>query len=155
MSTARTLGPVAATEAAMNDAERSEVRSQLQADIRRLRCTVADAVAEQARRAREHDDRGMRGDESDISAYRSGIGQDVSLAEHAATLLASNEYALARLADGNYEQCESCGQQIGTERLRALPRATLCMGCRRSCDPPAKPTRVTPRAARVQALRIV
>jgi DnaK suppressor protein len=151
--TARALGSVAATEPVMNDAERCALRDQLEADIRRLRRTVAGAAAEQARRARGHDDRGSRGDESDISVYRSGIAQDVTLAEHAAMLLAHNEYALGRLADGSYEQCENCDQQIGTQRLLALPRATLCMGCQR--DSPARPTGVTARAATAQPRRTV
>jgi DnaK suppressor protein len=68
-------------------------------------------------------------------------------------LLAHNEYALGRLADGSYEQCENCDQQIGTQRLLALPRATLCMGCQR--DSPARPTGVTARAATAQPRRTV
>lgn len=153
--TARAFRPVAPTEPVMSDAERSALRAQLEADIGRLRRTVAGAAAEQAQRARGHDDRGSRGDECDISVYRSGIGQDVSLAEHAAMLLARNEYALGRLVDGSYEQCESCDQQIGTQRLLALPRATLCMRCQRDCDSPAKPAGVTSRAARARSRRTV
>jgi DnaK suppressor protein len=145
--------PVAPAEGVMTDAERSALRDHLEADIRRLRRTVTGAAAEQERRAREHED--GRGDESDISAYRSGIGQDISLAEHAAMLLARNEHALGRLADGSYEQCENCGHQIGTQRLLALPRATLCMGCQRGCDAPTGPTRGTRRPRRTQSLRSV
>jgi DnaK suppressor protein len=126
------MAPVAATETVMNDAERSALRGQLEADTRRLRRTVAGA--EQVWRARERDDDGRRGDESDISAYRSGVGEDASLAEHTEMLLVRNEYALSRLADGSYEQCEICGRQIGTQRLLALPRATLCMECQRSAE---------------------
>jgi RNA polymerase-binding transcription factor DksA len=37
---------------------------------------------------------------------------------------------LARLDDGSYGQCESCGNPIGKERLQAFPRATLCMACK-------------------------
>jgi hypothetical protein len=30
--------------------------------------------------------------------------------------------------------CEACDAEIGTRRLRALPRATLCLDCRRSAE---------------------
>ncbi len=38
--------------------------------------------------------------------------------------------ALARIEDGTYGVCESCGQPIGKLRLMAFPRATLCMTCK-------------------------
>jgi DnaK suppressor protein len=151
--TTHRVDPVAPAEAAMTDDERSALRDHLEADIRRLRRTVAGAAAEQERRARDHED--GRGDESDVSAYRSGIGEDVSLAEHAAMLLARNEHALGRLADGSYEQCESCGHPIGTQRLLALPRATLCMACQRGGDPLTKPRLATRRARKAQPVRRV
>jgi RNA polymerase-binding protein DksA len=41
------------------------------------------------------------------------------------------EEALARTRDGTYGVCESCGQPIDPERLRARPEATLCIACQR------------------------
>jgi RNA polymerase-binding transcription factor DksA len=38
--------------------------------------------------------------------------------------------ALAKLADGTYGRCDACGEQIGPERLEALPWATLCIACK-------------------------
>jgi DnaK suppressor protein len=38
--------------------------------------------------------------------------------------------ALARIDDGTYGVCESCGNPIGKLRLMAFPRATLCMTCK-------------------------
>lgn len=37
--------------------------------------------------------------------------------------------ATARLAEGNYGDCASCGQPIGSARLAARPAATLCIRC--------------------------
>jgi hypothetical protein len=37
--------------------------------------------------------------------------------------------ALARIADGTYGTCESCGGAIGRDRLRALPEIRLCVRC--------------------------
>lgn len=30
--------------------------------------------------------------------------------------------------------CDGCGDEIGTRRLRALPRATLCLPCQRTAE---------------------
>ncbi|MBL9037488.1 MAG: TraR/DksA C4-type zinc finger protein [Archangium sp.] len=43
--------------------------------------------------------------------------------------LAEIDLALARIADGRYGQCESCGGPIGRGRLRALPDARRCLRC--------------------------
>jgi RNA polymerase-binding protein DksA len=56
--------------------------------------------------------------------------------EHAAALaaqarghLAEIDAALARLADGSYGTCASCGSAIPAERLTARPTATTCITC--------------------------
>lgn len=38
--------------------------------------------------------------------------------------------ALAKLAEGTYGRCDSCGEEIAPERLEALPAATLCVACK-------------------------
>jgi DnaK suppressor protein len=40
------------------------------------------------------------------------------------------EQALARIEDGTYGKCESCGGAINLERLKALPYARLCIDCK-------------------------
>ena len=37
--------------------------------------------------------------------------------------------ALSRIESGAYADCESCGQPIGEERLRAIPYSVLCIDC--------------------------
>ncbi len=37
--------------------------------------------------------------------------------------------ALARMDDGSYGRCESCGGDIAEARLEAMPSAVLCMTC--------------------------
>ncbi|HEY5644493.1 MAG TPA: TraR/DksA family transcriptional regulator [Pseudomonadales bacterium] len=37
--------------------------------------------------------------------------------------------ALARIESGEYADCESCGQPIGEDRLRAIPYSVLCIDC--------------------------
>lgn len=42
--------------------------------------------------------------------------------------------ALARLQTDGFGQCLRCGEQIGLERLRIRPEATLCRGCQEGGD---------------------
>jgi len=42
--------------------------------------------------------------------------------------------ALARIDEGTYPDCESCGEPIGEERLRALPYSVLCIDCAEDAD---------------------
>ncbi len=37
--------------------------------------------------------------------------------------------AIARIDDGTYGACSTCGEPIGENRLQALPYATQCMDC--------------------------
>lgn len=43
--------------------------------------------------------------------------------------LGSIDTALTRITHGKYGFCTNCGQMIDTERLGAIPTATLCMEC--------------------------
>ena len=45
-------------------------------------------------------------------------------------LLKKIEKGLRRLADGEYDECESCGNYIGYKRLSARPEANLCIECK-------------------------
>ncbi|MBI2237416.1 MAG: TraR/DksA C4-type zinc finger protein [Actinobacteria bacterium] len=44
------------------------------------------------------------------------------------------EDALMRLDRGTFGRCEECGRPIPVDRLRALPRARLCVRCQRRED---------------------
>jgi len=44
-------------------------------------------------------------------------------------LLDEVERALARLDDGTYGRCETCGEPIGDERLAELPVVRSCAVC--------------------------
>jgi DnaK suppressor protein len=39
--------------------------------------------------------------------------------------------ALQRIEDGSFGYCDSCGDEIGKERLNARPVTTLCIECKR------------------------
>jgi DnaK suppressor protein len=46
-------------------------------------------------------------------------------------LISKIREALQRIEDGNFGQCESCGDDISIERLMARPVTTLCIECKR------------------------
>jgi DnaK suppressor protein len=45
-------------------------------------------------------------------------------------LLKKIDEAIARIDDGTYGVCESCGNKIGLKRLEARPVTTLCIECK-------------------------
>lgn len=46
-------------------------------------------------------------------------------------LISKIREALQRIDEGNFGQCESCGDDISIERLKARPVTTLCIECKR------------------------
>jgi RNA polymerase-binding protein DksA len=57
---------------------------------------------------------------------------DGGLEENVGHLLQAVDAALVRIDDGTYGTCEVCGRDIGEERLRAVPYATLCIEHKRA-----------------------
>jgi DnaK suppressor protein len=60
-------------------------------------------------------------------AFEQTVG--VALQRNVETQLEAVERALAKLDDGTYGLCESCGRRIDRARLEALPHAPYCMDC--------------------------
>ncbi len=56
----------------------------------------------------------------------------VGAAKSLASTLADVERALQKLAEGTYGTCDSCGRQIPSERLEAIPATSLCVDCRKA-----------------------
>ena len=50
------------------------------------------------------------------------------------------ERALAKLDEGTYGLCDSCGKAIASPRLQAMPESVLCLECARSA-PDVRPPR--------------
>jgi DnaK suppressor protein len=112
-----------------SEAELAEVRARLEPEIAELRAEITKAESEIA--ARLTDAVGDAGDDqADAGAKTYQREHDLALTHNARELLAQNERALARMADGTYGICESCGNPIGKARLQAFPRATLCVQCK-------------------------
>ena len=53
----------------------------------------------------------------------------LGLQQETAAALVQIKQALQQVDDGSYGTCESCGEEIGAERLKAMPFATRCIHC--------------------------
>jgi DnaK suppressor protein len=121
--------PVRPGEKPWTEAELKKVSQQLQQEIAGLTAEIAEA--ESAIAERLGDAVGDAGDDTaDVGAKTFQREHELALTQNARELLALTERALARMDDGTFGVCESCGQPIGKARLQAFPRATLCVTCK-------------------------
>ena len=94
---------------------RSELRKSLD--------THAATVASEGRLERGGID---RGDESNQAIQ---AGMDITQADRETYELSLVEGALSRLSQGEFGNCQDCGESIGRERLLANPIAKRCLDC--------------------------
>jgi DnaK suppressor protein len=121
--------PVRPGEKPWTEKELAGVRQELEDEASGLRKHISTAESEIA--ARLGDAVGDAGDDSaDAGAKTFQREHELALTENARELLAQTERVLAKIKDGTYGVCESCGQPIGKARLQAFPRATLCVACK-------------------------
>jgi DnaK suppressor protein len=81
--------------------------------------------------------RDSSGDLSGYSMHMADVGTDNFQRELALGLVSNEqqvlyriEEALKRIDEGTYGKCEVCGERIKDSRLKALPFATMCIGCK-------------------------
>lgn len=111
------------------EAELAEVRKILENEAKRLREEISDAEDGIAEMLRNSTDTGGE-DQADTGSKTFEREHEMSLAASHREILGQTERALARIDDGTYGICERCGNPIGKARLKAFPRATLCMTCK-------------------------
>jgi RNA polymerase-binding transcription factor DksA len=109
--------------------ELAAVRTELDADIARLEREISLAEVDLAGLMRDAGE-GAGDDQADAGTATFEREQEISLANNAREVFEQSIRALARLVDGSYGICESCGSPIGKNRLLAFPRATLCLTCK-------------------------
>ena len=121
--------PVREGERPWTESEIGQVRSQLADEADELRSEISKAESSIADRLGDSiSDAGD--DQADVGAKTYEREHELSLTYNARDLLAQSERALARIEAGTYGSCESCGRPIGKARLKAFPRATLCVSCK-------------------------
>jgi DnaK suppressor protein len=121
--------PVRPGERRWTEAELAKLRGKLAAETAELRADIERAETDIA--SRLGDAVGDAGDDqADAGAKTYEREHELALTHNARELLAQNERALAKIDDGSYGTCESCGEPVGKARLQAFPRATLCVKCK-------------------------
>jgi len=110
-------------------AELAELRGELEADVVHLKKEIRDAEQEIVGLLRDGGD-GAGNDQADVGSTTLERDHEMSLANNARDMLDQIDRALARIENGTYGVCESCGNAIGKGRLQAFPRATLCVSCK-------------------------
>ena len=75
-------------------------------------------------------------DEIQFAAARELLTRNL---ERKSSLLREVHAALARIADGTYGICIQCEEEISQKRLKAVPWATLCIGCQEQSDRSHRP----------------
>ncbi len=69
-------------------------------------------------------------DPNDRASAESGRSFELRIRQREQKLLSKIEEALQRIEDGEFGECESCGELIGLKRLEARPVTTLCIECK-------------------------
>ena len=113
------------------EAELDGFRAALETDILRLREELNMGEADMADLLADSSD-GAGDDQADAGSKTLEREQEMSVNANARDLLDQSTHALRRLEAGTYGVCESCGDVIPAARLRAFPRATLCIACKQA-----------------------
>jgi DnaK suppressor protein len=130
-STSKKVSPLVVKEgeSAWTKAEIKEVRSELTSIRDKVAATLAAQEEELAGLMRDAGD-GAGHDQADMGATSFERDHELTVVNNEREKLAQIDRALARIADGSYGICESCGNPIGKMRVMAFPRATLCLTCK-------------------------
>ena len=116
-------------EKAWTAREVKEISEELTSDIDRLTSELAAADAELSDLLRNSGD-GAGDDQADSGSSALEREQELTLVNNTRDLLSQTQRALARIANGTFAACESCGRAVGKARLQAFPRASLCVECK-------------------------
>jgi RNA polymerase-binding protein DksA len=99
-------------------ADETDPRAALEEEREQLRSQLAEHTDV------EHDDNFA--DSGQVAAEQ---GENRALVSQLEETLAEVERALAKLDEGAYGRCESCGKAIGEARLEAMPATRYCIDC--------------------------
>jgi DnaK suppressor protein len=113
---------------------------QVRAELEARRDRTRERVATLAKRPERGSSLGFGKRIGDGTTEAIGRFTDIGVGGELEHSLARTERALAKLDEGTYGICDSCGEPISPGRLRALPDGVLCLECS-SKAPRPRPTR--------------
>ena len=110
-----------------------QLRPALEAERQR----VSEVLRDRMHRADDPLERALSNNQGAVDDRASANTlNDEDMAELAFELdeLRAIDAALARIADGSYGTCASCGEPIAPERMHAQPTARLCLACQSAAE---------------------
>ena len=115
----------------MDESTKDQLQTFLEAELARLE-TEVETVEREGHEALseasgENNYRDHMADQGSATFSRE---LDMTLEENTRDALTAVRHALDRIEKGVRGQCERCGAEIGVDRLRAMPTATLCITCK-------------------------
>ncbi|TLS67251.1 RNA polymerase-binding protein DksA [Mariprofundus erugo] len=69
-------------------------------------------------------------DPTDQASMETDLDFDLRIKDRERKLIRKIDQAIARIKDGEFGECESCGGAISVKRLQARPVTTLCIDCK-------------------------
>ena len=75
-------------------------------------------------------DNTLTGDSADMASVEMNQASMQKIGKRETYLLKKINYAIKKIDDKTYGECESCGEMIGNARLLARPEAQLCIDCK-------------------------
>jgi len=76
------------------------------------------------------DEQTVFADPNDRASQESDMALELRNRDRERKLIKKINETIAKIESGNYGYCESCGVEIGLDRLQARPTATLCIDCK-------------------------
>ena len=76
------------------------------------------------------DEQTVFADPNDRATQESDMALELRNRDRERKLIKKINETIAKIDSGDYGYCESCGVEIGLERLQARPTATMCIDCK-------------------------
>jgi DnaK suppressor protein len=76
------------------------------------------------------DEQTVFADPNDRATQESDMALELRNRDRERKLIRKINETIAKINSGDYGYCESCGVEIGLERMQARPTATLCIDCK-------------------------
>jgi DnaK suppressor protein len=73
-------------------------------------------------------------DSADLGAAQRDVDRFAALADRTAERIDAIQVAIERAAQGRFGICESCGEPVAIERIRAVPNTPYCLDCARRSE---------------------
>ena len=103
-----------------------------QEHFKTILCNWKEELAEEARQTMNHlqEDGNNYADPNDRASQEEEFSLELRTRDRERKLTKKINDTLELIESGDYGYCDSCGIEIGIQRLEARPTATLCIDCK-------------------------